>query len=273
MPILEVNNVCKKFGEIVALSGVDFKVDEGEFVYITGPSGAGKTTLLRCIIRQLLPDSGEIILDGVDVAKLPKKEIPRLRQKIGVVFQDFKVLPERTVEENVEVALAVIGLERSHWKARVDHVLRLVGLFERLGLFPSQLSGGELQRLSLARALVINPKIILADEPTGNLDWETADKIIELFNLINKEGKTIIVATHNMQIIKKYKKRVIELKNGTVVRDSAVQSGSVADESSQNNSTTDVLPNDYISDIPVPPQEIVDIDGPKKKNKKKKVKK
>jgi len=130
-----------------------------------------------------------------------------------------------------------------------------------------------LQRLSLARALVINPKIILADEPTGNLDWETADKIIELFNLINKEGKTIIVATHNMQIIKKYKKRVIELKNGTVVRDSAVQSGSVADENSQDNSTTNVLPNDYISDIPAPPQEIVDIDGPKKKNKKKKVKK
>jgi len=217
--ILEVKNIAKKFGRIVALRDIDFKINEGEFVYITGASGAGKTTLLKCILRQIYPDTGEIILDGKDIAKLPRKKIPELRQQIGVVFQDFKVLPERTVRENVEVALAVIGLAKKEWSARVDHVLHLVGLFDRSELFPNQLSGGELQRVSLARALVVNPRIILADEPTGNLDWETADKMIELFNLINREGKTIIMATHNMQVVEKYKKRTIELKDGVVFKD------------------------------------------------------
>ena len=221
--ILEVKNIAKKFGRIVALRDIDFKIDEGEFVYITGASGAGKTTLLKCILRQIYPDAGEIILDGNDIAKLPRKKIPELRQQIRVVFQDFKVLPERTVRENVEVALAVIGLPKKDWDARVDHVLHLVGLFDRSELFPNQLSGGELQRVSLARALVVNPKIILADEPTGNLDWETADKMIELFNLINHEGKTIIMATHNMQVVKKYKKRTIELKDGVVFKDMGVE--------------------------------------------------
>lgn len=219
--ILEVRNIAKKFGKISALVDIDFKIDEGEFVYITGSSGAGKTTLLKCILRQILPDSGEIILEGVDIAKLPRKKIPQIRQQIGVVFQDFKVLPERTVRENVEVALAVIGLKKSEWNARVDHVLLLVGLFERSELFPSQLSGGELQRVSLARALVVNPKIILADEPTGNLDWETADKIMDLFNLINREGKTILMATHNMQVVEKHKRRIIEIKDGLVFKDTA----------------------------------------------------
>jgi len=217
--MLSVKSLTKKFGEIIALDNVDIDIDDGEFVFITGPSGAGKTTLLKILLREITPDSGEIILDGEDIAKLPDKKVPQMRQKFGVVFQDFKVLPEQTVSENIEIALAVIGLPKTEWKARIDHVLKLVGLFERLDLFPSQLSGGELQRVSLARALVVNPKIVLADEPTGNLDWDTAEKIMDLLELVNKEGKTIIMATHNKVILEKHKKRVINLVDGKVIED------------------------------------------------------
>src|SRR3989344_633476 len=215
--MIRFKNVTKKFGDITALSNVSFEVDKGEFVFITGPSGAGKTTALKLILREILPDEGKIIFDGMDVTEASKKEIPQIRQKIGVVFQDFKVLPERTLRENVEVALAVSGIPQSEWPSRVDKILELVGLSKRSELFPSQLSGGELERVSLARALVVNPKLILADEPTGNLDWDTADEIMELFEKINKEGKTIIMATHNREIIAKLKKRVIKLSEGKIV--------------------------------------------------------
>ncbi|KKQ94115.1 cell division ATP-binding protein FtsE [Candidatus Woesebacteria bacterium RIFCSPHIGHO2_01_FULL_39_17] len=218
--MLELEKVTKTFGEIEALKDINFEVADSEFVFITGASGAGKTTLLRLILRELLPDSGKIELDKEDISKLPSKEIPRLRQKIGVVFQDYKVLSERTLRENVEVALAVIGLNRNDWEQRVNHVLKLVGLTERADLFPAQLSGGELQRVSLARALVVNPKIILADEPTGNLDWETADRLMDLFEKVNSEGKSIIMATHNRQIVDKMNKRVIELGGGKIIGDS-----------------------------------------------------
>lgn len=219
--MLKFKNVSKSFGDIDALSDISFEVKEGEFVFIAGPSGAGKTTLLRLLLREILPSSGEIILDGEDIVKLHGRQIPNLRQNIGVVFQDFKVIPERTISENVEVALAVIKLPPDEWEARVNHVLELVGLDKRANLFPSQLSGGELQRVSMARALVVNPKIILADEPTGNLDWETADKIVELFEKIEKEGKTVIVATHHELIIDKMKKRTLKLKEGKLISDSA----------------------------------------------------
>ena len=211
--MLEFKNVTKKFGKITALDDLSFKIDDAEFVFITGASGSGKTTLLRLILRELSPDEGEIILNEQNISKLPYNKIPELRQKIGVVFQDFKVLFESTVRENVELALAVIGLPKNEWKARTDHVLDLVDLIDRSEFFPSQLAGGELQRVSMARALVVNPKIILADEPTGNLDWETADKIMDLFEKINKEGKTVIMATHNKLIIENMGKRTIELKN------------------------------------------------------------
>lgn len=215
--MIKLTGVTKKFGQIVALEDVSFEVEEGEFVFIMGPSGAGKTTLLRLLLREYLPDSGEIFFDKVDITKLSEKEIPALRQKIGVVFQDFKVLGERTVRENVEVALAVTKVPQSEWKARVDTIFALVGLGERAEMFPSQLSGGELQRVSLARALVVNPKLIMADEPTGNLDWDTAEAIVELFEKINKEGKTVLMATHNRAVVEKVKKRVIELKEGKIV--------------------------------------------------------
>ncbi len=215
--MITFKKVSKIFGETAALKDVSFELNKEEFVYITGPSGAGKTTILRLLMAEILPDSGEIIVDGKNVAKISSKEMPAYRQKIGVVFQDFKVLPERTVRENVEVALAVIGVDEKQWKERVNHVLKMTELLARAEFFPSQLSGGELQRLSLARALVVNPKIILADEPTGNLDWKIAEEIMELFEKINKEGKTIIMATHNRMLVEKFKKREICLVNGKII--------------------------------------------------------
>jgi cell division transport system ATP-binding protein len=209
--------VNKNFGDTVALKDVSFKIEKNEFVFITGPSGAGKTTILKLLLTEILPDSGTITVDGKDIAKISQQEIPSYRQKIGVVFQDFKVLPERTVRENVEVALAVIGVEEKQWKERTDHVLKMTELLERAEFFPSQLSGGELQRLSLARALVVNPKIILADEPTGNLDWDISQEIMKLFEKISKEGKIIIMATHNRMLVEKFKKREIRLAGGKII--------------------------------------------------------
>ncbi|MCX6704446.1 MAG: cell division ATP-binding protein FtsE [Candidatus Woesebacteria bacterium] len=215
--MVHFKGVTKKFGTLVALSDISFDVKKGEFVFITGPSGAGKTTILKLILGGLTADAGEVTVDGFKVATLGSKDLPHYRQKIGTVFQDFKVLPERTIAENVAVALAVIGLPEAEWNSRVEHVLKLAGLSRQTNLFPSQLSGGELQRVSLARALAVNPKILLADEPTGNLDWDTADKLIDLFEKINKEGKTIIMATHNLEIVKKNKKRVINIVGGKIL--------------------------------------------------------
>lgn len=217
--MLKVKGVSKTFGDIVALEDVSFEADKGEIVFIVGPSGAGKTTLLNLIVGKYFPDKGQIVFNGTDVTQLTEKDLPELRQKIGFVFQDFKVLPERTLRENIEVGLAVVGVDQSEWQARVDQVLKLVDLMDRAELFPSQLSGGELQRASLARALVVNPDLILADEPTGNLDWETADEIMDLLEKINKEGKTIIMATHHKLIVEKYsdgklKGKIIHLGKG-----------------------------------------------------------
>lgn len=214
--MVKFKDVTKRFGSVTALEKVSFEVEKGDFVFITGASGSGKTTILKLILGEILPTNGEVNVDGVNVGKLKSSEIPHFRQKIGTVFQDFKVLPERTVRENVEVACAVIGLPQEEWEARVKHVLKLVNLEKQINLFPRQLAGGELQRTSLARALVVNPKILLADEPTGNLDWDTSNSIMQIFEKIHKEGKTVIMATHNQDIVKKLKKRVIHLTDGKI---------------------------------------------------------
>jgi cell division transport system ATP-binding protein len=213
---IHFEKVSKRFGSLIALNEVSFDVGKNEFVFITGPSGSGKTTILKLILGEIFANSGKVAIDGQDVKTLGPKEMPYFRQKIGVVFQDFKVLLERTVFENIAVALAVIGLPQSAWDERVKHVLKLVGLSRQINLFPSQLSGGELQRVSLARALAVNPKILLADEPTGNLDWATSDALMQLFEKINKEGKTVIMATHNLELVRKYKKRTIRLEGGII---------------------------------------------------------
>lgn len=217
--ILEFKSVSKSFGTIAALKDVSFGIEEGELVFITGPSGAGKTTLLKLLIRQERPSSGEIVFDGKNVEKLKKREIPKLRQKIGVVFQDFKLLSEKTIRENCYMALAISGALRAEWDRRVEHVLELVGIPDRAELFPAQLSGGELQRAALARALVVNPLIVFADEPTGNLDWDTAEEVMKLLKKIHEEGKTIIVTTHHKKIVKEYDARVLEIKGGELVGD------------------------------------------------------
>lgn len=214
--LLEFKNVSKSFGGVRALTDVSFSVGKGEFVFIVGASGAGKTTLLRLLMAEYKPTSGTIIFDGRDLSKIKRSDVPYLRQRIGAVFQDFKLLKERSIRENIEVALDVVGVDKKEWKGRVDQVLKLVGLSPRSELFPLQLSGGELQRVAIARALVVNPQLIFADEPTGNLDWDTAETIMDLLAKINKEGKTVIVTSHNKEIIDRMKKRVIVLKDGKV---------------------------------------------------------
>jgi cell division transport system ATP-binding protein len=210
-------HVTKTYGKITALKEASFEVKNGEFVFLTGPSGAGKTTILKLILGEILPDTGQVMFGAVDVAKLKEKDLPKLRQRIGCVFQDYKLLNEKTVGENVEIALAILGTAEEKWPTKVVEVLKETSLLGKKDYFPAQLSGGELQRVALARALVVEPELILADEPTGNLDWDTADGIMKLLEKINKKGKTIIMATHNREIVAKMKKREIKLKESKVL--------------------------------------------------------
>lgn len=217
--LIDIQSVSKHYGSIKALSGVSFKIKSGEFVCLVGPSGAGKTTLIRLLICEEKPTSGRILISERDIHLLPKKEIPFYRRKIGVVFQDFKLLPKKTVYENVAYALEVCGVSNNLIKKRVPEVLELVGLSHRAGSYPEELSGGEKQRTALARALVHKPKILIADEPTGNLDPKTSWEIIDLLLRINQRGTTVILATHNRDIVDVLNKRVIALKAGRVVYD------------------------------------------------------
>lgn len=218
--MLKYKKVSKNFGPIKALTDISFAVAPGEFVFITGPSGAGKTTLLRLLIRQIRPSEGEIYFDGLEVHNLKNHQIPYLRRDIGSVFQDYRLLTDRTIFENALIALAVKGTPKLERNPRVEQVLSLVGLSERAHLFPSQLSGGELQRAALARALVVNPKLVFADEPTGNLDPKTAEGIMELLQKINEEGKTVIITTHSHDLVKAMKKREIVIEQGRLTSDS-----------------------------------------------------
>ncbi|HUW22101.1 MAG TPA: cell division ATP-binding protein FtsE [Candidatus Bathyarchaeia archaeon] len=217
--MIKFEEVSKKFAEITALDKISFEIKDGEMVFLTGPSGAGKTTLIKLILKELEPTTGKISINGLDLSKIKRKHLYALRRKIGVVFQDFKLLNDRTVRENVALALEVTGLDRKKVTKEVEEILEMVGLFERADLFPSQLAGGELQRACLARAIVPSPEILIADEPTGNLDVATAWQIFSLLQEVNRAGKTVLVTTHNFEIVDSLKIRVIELDHGKLVRD------------------------------------------------------
>lgn len=213
------DSVTKKFGSTVALDEIRLEIKQGEFVFIVGPSGAGKSTLLKMLTREILPTSGKILVGKVDIGKLKDKDIPDLRRKVGVVFQDFKLLDDKTVFENVALALEVLGKSDAEIIKMVEHILKLVEIWDKRNLFPRQLSGGEAQRAATARAAVGKPDVLLADEPTGDLDPKTAWGVIQLLNEINSWGTTIIMATHNQEIVNTLKRRVIVLKNGKVAKD------------------------------------------------------
>lgn len=218
--MIEFDQVTKRFGEITALEGVSFKVLDGEFVFLIGPSGAGKTTVVKLLLREYTPTSGKIIIDDQNLTELKSKEVSLFRQKIGVVFQDFKLLADRTVFENAALPLEVLGQSKEDIVKAVTKVLRLVGLTKRAHLFPAQLAGGEIQRVCIARAVVGQPKIVIADEPTGNLDPATSWQIIKLLKKINQQGTTVLVATHNFEVVNSFKQRVIEFDQAKLVSDS-----------------------------------------------------
>lgn len=217
--MIKFENVSKKFGEITALDKVNFEVEPGEFVFIIGPSGAGKTTLVKLILKDYLPTAGTIKIGGVNLEEIPKRKVSDYRRKIGVVFQDFKLLPDQTVFENTALALRIFGEKETEIIPKVMEVLSLVGLNNRADFFPAQLSAGELQRTCLARAIIGHPELVLADEPTGNLDLGTAHQIVKLLKKINEMGKTVIMATHNFEIVNQMKERVIELDKGKLISD------------------------------------------------------
>jgi len=218
--LLELHDVSKIYpGGNVALRDVSVTIQPGEFVFIVGPSGAGKSTFFKMLFREVTPTTGQVLLDGEDINAIPTKDVPFLRRKLGIIFQDYRLLPERTVYENVAFAMQVIETPYHKIKRRVMQVLDLVGLAERAHAFPSELSGGEQQRIAIARAIVNKPRLVIADEPTGNLDPETSMEIMQIFEAINEDGTTIIMATHDKDIVDAMQKRVIAIENGEIVRD------------------------------------------------------
>ncbi|OGN02523.1 MAG: cell division ATP-binding protein FtsE [Candidatus Yanofskybacteria bacterium RIFCSPHIGHO2_01_FULL_43_42] len=218
--MIELKNVSTIYDDsLMALRGINLKIGQGEFVSLVGPSGAGKSTLLRLLTREISPQEGEVVLDSVDLATLSSGEVPVLRRKIGTVYQDFKLLSNKNAFENVAFALEVCGVDEDQVKDDVPKVLNIVGLSDKVNSFPHQLSGGEKQRLAIARALIHRPRIILADEPTGNLDMVNAHDVVELLMKINKLGTTVILATHNREVVNAIGKRVVTMEKGKIVRD------------------------------------------------------
>jgi len=221
--MIYLENVSKKFqGGTEALKNVSFHIEPGEFVSIVGQSGSGKTTVVRLLISEIKPDSGKIVIGGWDITNIKKRHIPLLRRQIGVVFQDFKLLPKKTVFENVAFALQVSGATKNRIENIVPQVLSIVDLLDKKDRYPQELSGGERQRVAIARSLIHRPKILLADEPTGNLDALNTKDIIDLLLKINEFGTTVVLVTHNKEIVNSLRRRVITLDNGKITQDHKV---------------------------------------------------
>jgi cell division transport system ATP-binding protein len=219
-PMIVFEGVTKIYDpKVVALRDASFMIEKGEFVFLVGPSGSGKSTIMRLLLKELDPTGGRIIVGGRELARLKNSKVPMLRRNIGCVFQDFKLLPNRTASENVAYALKVQGDSKKDIRAKVPEVLALVGLSGKTNSLPDELSGGEQQRVSIARAFVNHPPLLICDEPTGNLDPDTSVGIMQLLYRINRTGTTVVMATHDREMVDKMRKRVIALDNGTVIRD------------------------------------------------------
>ncbi len=219
MIIFENVSMHYRRSAVPALDDVSFEIADGEFVFLVGQSGAGKSSILRLLMREVTPQAGTVVVDEVNVGKLRRRKIPVLRRKFGMVFQDFRLLPEKSVSENVAFAMQILGKTRKEIKQTVPQVLDLVGLLDKSNRRPNQLSGGEQQRVAIARALINRPSILLADEPTGNLDPDTTIDIMRLLDQINRAGTTVLMATHDASIVDQMRKRVIEVSDGKISRD------------------------------------------------------
>jgi cell division transport system ATP-binding protein len=218
--MIEMQDVWKEYGNgVTALQGVSVRISQGEFVYVVGPSGAGKSTFIKLMYRAERPTKGHIFVGGFNIERLRDRQIPFMRRHLGVIFQDFKLLEKQTVEENVAFAMEVIEASKRLTRKRVKEVLELVGLTDKAKMLPTELSGGEQQRVAVARALVNKPSVIVADEPTGNLDPENSWQILKLFERVNDRGTTVVMATHNRELVNATKKRVIAIEQGQISRD------------------------------------------------------
>ena len=227
--MIRFSNVTKVYGtDTVALERLNLEIDQGEFVFLVGPSGSGKSTMVRLMLKQMEPSAGAIFVNGTRLSSVPRRRIPQLRREIGCVFQDFKLLPNKTAAENVAYAMEVTGQRRRVIQTKVPQILDLVGLSGKMDKFPEMLSGGEQQRVSIARAFVSQPPILDADEPTGNLDPNTSVGIMQLLHRINRTGTTVVVATHDREMVDVMRKRVVALEGGRIVRDKV--KGAYADE-------------------------------------------
>ena len=222
--MIDFKNVTKLYKpDIVAMDDVSLHIDKGEFVFVLGPSGAGKSTFLKLMLREETATKGEIIINGFNLGKLKQRDVPYMRRTLGVVFQDFRLIPTMSVYENIAFAMRATDIGEKDIKKRVPYILSLVGLTSKAKKYPTQLSGGEQQRVALARALVHSPKLVIADEPTGNIDPELSIEIMELLKAINSVGTTVVVVTHEHELAHKYAKRIIEIKDGKVINDTAAK--------------------------------------------------
>jgi len=231
--VIEFNNVSKIYKkEFTAVKNINLKIDNGEFIFIVGKSGAGKSTLIKLLLREINPSEGVIAYNGQNITKIRKRNVAEYRRKIGFVFQDYRLLPKMTVYENIAFAMEMICCNSKNIRREVPLVLSMVGLSDKAKHYPDELSGGEQQRVAIARAVINKPETIIADEPTGNLDPDTSKEIMKILTEVNRRGTTVIMATHDREIVNLYQKRVIELKSGVIIRD--IRAGGYVNEPKEN---------------------------------------